>query len=178
MSERPPVSVVYLGDVARSQAVVQVLAAGGVQAILVDSSEDLHRVLKQGQVDILLIQQRLDGFLTGLEIVARMQANLLNPVTILLGSLNESQRGMLDKLGIDTVLDEETAPEVVAAAVSARLAKTAALSDGNPGEQLPIPYQARKYVGETEIVRPLPQLLTKLCQCLQDDRITEPLKEP
>jgi HD-like signal output (HDOD) protein/PleD family two-component response regulator len=167
MADNKWCGAILLASIERGRALAENLSSRGIDAMVVESSEELHRALKQRRADFLVIQQLLDGFLTGLEIVERLQANLSCPAVVLVGTLTPAEREVAERLGVGSVIDGETRIDELEAAVICQLSQLSA----NPSA---IPQMARRLAAETDVIRPLPQLLTKLCGYLQDDTLSLP----
>jgi len=167
MADNKWCGAILLASLEHGRALAENLSSRGIDAMVVESSEELHRALKQRRADFLVIQQFLDGFLTGLEIVERLQANLSYPATVLVGTLAPAEREVAERLGVRSVVDGETRIDELEAAVVCQLSHLVA----SPSL---IPQMARRLAAETDVIRPLPQLLTKLCGHLQDDTLSLP----
>jgi len=160
-----PVVVVFLADARCSTDLVHRLELDNYHAIQAGSSDELYELLNRERVDLVIIQNRLRGFLTGLEILERLYNDLLRPATLLLVEDSSEIQRRSKKLGINRVLPPQSTVEQVAEAVQSLL-KRGALSE------LRISPVARRLVREIDCVRPLPQLLVKLSAALRDNEVS------
>lgn len=156
-----PVVVIYLGDPIRASELVAQLEADNCHAILAAGSDALYEVLNCERVDLVVIENQLRGFLTGLEILERLYEDLLRPATVLVAEASQDTQRRAKKLGLSSVLTPQTPCEEIAAAAKEVL-KRSALS------QLRISPAARRLVRDADGIRPLPQLLVKLAGSLHD----------
>jgi DNA-binding response OmpR family regulator len=165
MSERIRQAVILLAQPCVAEQLARELRSRGMAAAVAQGSEALHRLLQEQAADVLVIEQQLDGFLSGLEILKRLQSGLFHPATVLVGELSPVDRALAERLGVCAfVADPEDVSNM--SVVAAALAMQAA------PELSPIPQRARLLAAEANVVRPLPQVLTKLCVSLHDDKLT------
>lgn len=152
---------IFLNDADRSSQLARALEVERFQPILPENSDTFHQLLSRQRTDLVVIDQSLPGFLTGLEILGRLYDDLIRPVTILIGQLSPEEQKAARRLGVDAVLPEEAGCDQV------RLAALHAFAAGNR-LAFQLPPEARRLVQVTE-VEPLPQLLVRMCQYLEDE---------
>ncbi len=159
-----PIVVVYLADPRRALELVQLLENHGCQAVVATASDELYEVVNRERVDLVIVEQRLRGFLSGLEILERLFNDLLRPATILLADQLADLERRAKKLGVNRLLSTQT-PLAEVAATAGELVRHSAL------KQLNISPVARRLVRDTDCVRPLPQLLIKLAGSLREAKL-------
>lgn len=167
MADRVPADgvpgvVILLANPERGCAVQQALTRKGVDSQVVANSDDLHRRLLDRNADIVVVEQSLGGFLSGVEILARAKSDLFQPNGIIVGTVSPNELDAARRLGIaPTVVPRAEPGDIVAAVVTK-------LSDFTQDDS-PIPAAARRLVSETDVVRPWPHILTELCTYLQNE---------
>lgn len=167
MADNKLFGAILLASIDSGRALAQKLSARGIDATVVESSDALCQSLKQRRADFLVIQQLLDGFLTGLEIVERLQADPPLPATVLVGKLASDERKATERLGVRSVVESETQIEELEAAVVSQLPQLAESRSA-------IPQVVRRPTTETEIVSSSSRLLKKLRGHLQDVTLSIP----
>ena len=161
MSNKQIVAI-FLEDEARGLKLAAELSQGEIEPLICRTAEDFHRILNFQRVDLVVIDNRLPGFLTGLEILERLSNDLLRPPTILLATASAELKSQASRLGIENILSQETAPESLKTAIAGVLTT-------RNRSLVVIPPQARKLVLQSDVIQPLPQLLVKLCGYLDDE---------
>lgn len=159
-----------LRDPARGRELSDLLGSASVEAVATASSEGLHTLLNAQRVDLIVIEQELDGFLTGLEILDRLFKDLLRPETILLAERTSQISEPAAQLGIGTILSPKlplpALADAVRGVIAARGLSTAL-----------IPHHARRLVQECGSIPPMPQLLVKLLSYMDLNAQDVPLKD-
>src|SRR5579863_8767876 len=103
MSNRRIVAI-FLADAERARQLASELTSDNVEPLLSETVEELQQAANYQRIDLLAIDNDLPGFLTGLEILERLNGDLLSPPTILIGNLTPEMKARAGKLGIQTRL--------------------------------------------------------------------------
>lgn len=149
------IAVALFNDESRAAAVAEQLQPIGVDVRIAGSSDDFRRILNKQRVDVVVVQNDLDGFLSGIEVLQRVYDDLLRPRTILAGNLSRDMRERAANVGVDLVVPAEATPQQLREAVE-QLLRDQSQATAN------IPANARLIVRDTDL-KPLPQLMTRLC---------------
>lgn len=160
MSQKPIVAIL-LSEAPRAAELARRLAAEEVEPLVSQGSDDLYRLLNQQRVDLVVIQNELQGFLRGLEILQRLYGDLLRPATVLLAEASSDVQRQAREMGIDQIVRPDETLDALAAGIKGILAAS------RHGQVL-IPMAARKLVQHSDTIRPLPQLLVKMSGYLDD----------
>ncbi len=152
---------IFLGDEPRALQLAAELTEVELEPVICRTAEDFHRILNYQRVDLVVLDNQLPGFLTGLEILERLNNDLLRPPTILLAAANAELQSRALRLGVESVLPAEAKPGSVRTAVANLLATRSR-------SLLVIPPAARKLVLQSDVIQPMPQLLVKICGYLDD----------
>lgn len=148
------------GPEARRSSIVDQLQGPMNEVAICTTSDDLYRLAVQGRIDAVVLDLVQPGFLTGLDLLARLENDLVRPVSVLIGALTPQQKEIAAHLKVNAILAPDATPEVIAeVTVGALLAKI---------QSLPIPYGARQVVRDAASIRPLPQLLVRAAGFLED----------
>ncbi|MEX0717491.1 MAG: HDOD domain-containing protein [Planctomycetaceae bacterium] len=149
------IAVILFNEESRAAAVAEELRPIGVEVRIAASTDDFRRVLNKQRVDVVVVQNDLEGFLSGVEVLERVYGDLLRPRTVLAGSLTSEMQGRAANVGVDRVVPGDATPRQLREAVEQLL--------GDDSQaQSNIPAKARLIVRDTEF-KPLPQLMTRLC---------------
>ncbi|HEY2251245.1 MAG TPA: HDOD domain-containing protein [Planctomycetaceae bacterium] len=162
MSNRRIVAI-FLADHDRAKQLASEITSDNVEPLLSESMEEFHRAVNFQRIDLVAIDNELPGFLTGLEILERLNGDLLSPPTILIGNLSPEMKARAGKLGIESRLPAGATIEALQAEI------TKALANANRAV-VAIPPAARKLVLHSDVIRPLPQVLVKLAGYLDNDK--------
>lgn len=146
------------------------LQSDTTRTIVCGNSDELYRRLREQRVDLVILDQKLDGFLSGLDLLEKMHSDLLRPDAILLGELDSADLERADGLGIEATLPSDV-PLGDLDHAAHRLLETR-----NAADPL-IPPQARKLVELYEDIPVLPQLLTQLLRYMEMSSEEIPLKK-
>lgn len=149
---------ILLSESERAEELRQVLASPAIEVVVAQTLDRLHRLLKEQAVDLLVLDQELPGFMSGLEALERFRADRLSPATILLCSRMEEAREKAQSLGIERTLrwDEELA--IIGQQVQQLIARRA--------QALEIPALAWELVEKSSSIAPLPQVIAKAARFL------------
>jgi HD-like signal output (HDOD) protein/FixJ family two-component response regulator len=160
MSNKRIVAIVFENE-PRALELAAELTEVELEPVICRTAEDFHRILNYQRVDLVVLDNQLPGFLTGLEILERLNSDLLRPPTILLAVANAELQSRASRLGVESVLSPESKTASLRTAVANLLAT-------RNRSLLVIPPAARKLVLQSDVIQPLPQLLVKICGYLQD----------
>ena len=161
MSSRP-IATVLLRDEARAQALARLLDHEGVDTKVTTSTDQFYDLLNREGADLVLVEHRLRGFLTGLEILERLYDDLLRPPQMLIADLNPDEDQRAKRLGIDAVAETQTPLDELA-----QMAVNVVTHSRNA--YLPVSAEARQLVQNADCIRPLPQLLVRMCSYLNEE---------
>ncbi len=167
---KPNLILLLCRDPRRHEQLPPKLVSDDTDVVACETSEELYRWLRERRVDLVILEQQLDGFLTGLDVLEKMHTDLLRPDAILIGDLDADDMERIDKLGIEVTFPTDVDDEQVVEAVQ-RL-----LQSRNTSDPL-IPSHARKLVELYEDIPVLPQLLTKLLGYMNMPSEEIPLKK-
>jgi HD-like signal output (HDOD) protein/DNA-binding response OmpR family regulator len=145
----------------RRQEIAAHLAAPDVDVRDCPTSDSLHQLTTTVRVDVVIIEQQLPGFLSGLDILTRLASDLVRPVSVVVGNLAPEDQNRAAALRVSAVLPREASAETIADA--ARSALSTAIHTG-----LQIPHAARTLVRDASFIRPLPQLIVRVAGLLDD----------
>jgi HD-like signal output (HDOD) protein/FixJ family two-component response regulator len=157
-----PIAVVYLRDTAQARQVAQLLEAADLQVHVAPGCDDFYQLLNHERVDLVIIEHRLPGFFTGLEILERLYGDLLRPPTMLVGNLTPTEARRASDLGIDLVVGDHSR-------LSQLVADARVVMANSRHTMVDVPSEARRLVQQADCIRPLPQLLVRLSQFLNDE---------
>lgn len=158
----------FLASPERTSELSQFLASGGSTPLGAGNTDELHRALNGQRIDLLILEQKLSGFLSGLEILGRLHQDLVRPATLLVGTLSTEEREKAKSLGVVAMLPATTPLAEVAAAASK------SLQQPESAPVAPIPLEARRLVQGCDSIQPLPQVLIKISGHLDQDRASIP----
>ena len=153
---------IFLKDEDRACKLAAELSGDSIEPLLSQTAEEFHRIVSSQRVDLVVIDNDLPGFLTGLEILERLSKDLLRPPTILLGNLSAELRALASGLGVETLMPSGAAFDALKTAITCALATEAR-------SLAAIPPKARKLVLQSDVIQPLPQVLIKICGYLDDE---------
>ncbi|HXY34662.1 MAG TPA: HDOD domain-containing protein [Planctomycetaceae bacterium] len=132
----------------------------GVEAISLESAEALRGLLGATDVNLLVLDNELDGFFSGLEVVKKLRASLVRIPAILLSQNSESGSIDAKSAGAVTVVD--------AATDEASIVKTAlGILEQSSNDSQGIPDRARAIVERQSDLPILSQLTMQLLQYLE-----------
>ena len=146
---------ILIQDQDRRDELAKKLAAIDVLAVAATGSEDLLQQLNQQRIDLVIIENDLGGFLSGLEILKRLADDLIRPNALLLAESTERIQKQAKELGITTILDPQADLDDVVKSIDG-------LSSDMTARSEVVPARARKLVQYFAGIPPLPQLVLKL----------------
>lgn len=153
-----------------SEQLADAVSTDSTSGIPCESSDDLLMHLKEEGADILIIQNELAGFLTGLEILDRMQKAVMPVESILLAEPSEELQPQADAVGVHSILQPGSAADSITDAVESLLRQM-------EEEAGFIPPKAQRLVQMCDDVPALPQLLVKLLGFMQRESRQIPIDE-
>lgn len=165
MIQELPIVGIFLPGRGGGSRLANELKSDHVYTFAVTGTDAFHELVSRQRLDVLVIAQNIECFLTGLEIVERLQAELRHPAVILIGPVTDSQKKKAALLGVTTIVDDVSDSDRITSAVRSRIAQ---LRLGGSA----VTPAARKFVAHANVVQPMPQLLTKLCTYLQNDLVS------
>ena len=146
---------ILLRDHQRSEQLSEAITSESTACFVTTSSEELCQVLDNQRIDLLLVENELGGFLSGLEIVHRLNQQLIRPKVILLSEFPDNIAETADEIGVERIIASDAeASEIVC---SVRRAVTE-----QSEQDAFIPALARHIVKDFGEIPPLPQLVVKL----------------
>ena len=155
---------ILLSDPAYAEAVARLLEGHSYSTTIAKGVDDLSRQLVDEQVDVLVLENDLGGFFSGLDILDRVCIQLTRPLLVLIAEDSTAVRAESQRLGIDAILRPPANPQEVVDAIAGVLA---ASQLGNL--EVTVPLRARQLVHHVPGIAPLPQLLAKVSRYLQLD---------
>ena len=165
MSQKHIVAI-YLASPERSKELGEILTAAGMTSVCTGNTDELYRAINGQRVDLLVLEDKLPGFLTGLEILTRLHAELVRPTTILMGGLSSAQKEKAESIGVASIVSASTS-----LAELAETARKSLIAPKNP-PMLQIPLEARRLVQASDTIQPLPQVLIKIAKHLDHNNAT------
>lgn len=168
--DRKPTVAILLADDNRTISLAAMLDGASARALVLQSTDEFYRTINQECVDLVIIENRLKGFLTGVEILERMHRDLLRPATLLVSEPSADVERRARKLGVDRIFPAKTPLHEVAGVASAVLTTAAR-------DRVFVPPQARTLVQQVGAISPLPQLLVRLSSYLgrSEDEVIDDL---
>jgi len=154
--------LILRGDAASAANLAACFPGDEFETALPQSSDEFYRVVNTKSVELVLIDNQLPGFLSGIEILERLHKDLLRPAALLIAVNNISLDERIRAL--QTVAIVKPSANVEEIAEKAR----AAIKSGSVA-QVAIKPEARWLVQKSDIIRPMPQILVKYAAKLQDD---------
>ncbi len=158
---------IFLEDADRADKLAADLTQAGIDPLISRTADEFHKVLNYQRVDLVVIENDLPGFLTGLEILERLTSNLLRPPTILLADSNAEVQRRTSQLEVETLVPRAATVEALKTAIANLLAT-------RTHSRTVIPPKALKLVAQSDVIQPLPQVLVKICGCLNDQAASIP----
>lgn len=154
--------IIFLSDTAKAYELVSRFSEVEFDCVISDGTDHFCRTVNTQCVDLIIIDQELPGFLTGIEVIERLQKNLLRPTTILLAAPTTRLRERVAALQVTSLIRPTAGAEEIA-----EMAR-AGLSAGSVA-QVPIHPLARQLVQQADIIQPLPQIVVKYASQLEQD---------
>ena len=145
----------------RGRALVEFLTDARTVASRAGGPDELRKLLNTQRVDVLVVEQALPGTATGLHILERIGDDLLGHQTVLLGELEPEERRSAEQLGVHCILPAQASMEEIREAV-------VTLLQSPEHRSFHIPEAARTLVRQADFIRPVPQLVARLPDYLEN----------
>jgi HD-like signal output (HDOD) protein/CheY-like chemotaxis protein len=150
----PRTIVVFLGEPSKATELASFLADDEHAVQVAENTDDLYRLVHCKTIDLIVIDNHLPGFLTGVELLERLHTDLLRPAILLIAVAKPELNDRIRALHIGTVVSPAAGAAEIA--VTARQAIVAERIG-----QVSIDPRARTLVQQADFVCPLPQLAVK-----------------
>lgn len=154
-----PIAAVRLADDEKARDIASRLQEAGCIGLLVRTTDDLYSQLNRDRIDLLVIENDLPGFLSGIDVLEKLQRELIRPQTVLICDVRRSEAARVSALKPSRILpassDRATIVETVRSLLAQRQSQT-----------LCIHGCARKIVADHKGLRPMSQLIVKLTNYL------------
>jgi HD-like signal output (HDOD) protein len=148
-------AVVFRREPARSSGLAATLSASGLRAHGISSFDALRDLVEAKRVNLLILDNQIGGFFTGLEVVRKLRTGLHWLPAIILDDDKQRLVAEAKSAGGVTVLDSTASDEEITKAAHRVLSRQAR-------EQELIPYQAQAIVDRAGELPVLSQLTIKL----------------
>lgn len=155
-------AVIYTRPIHDVSSLAETFDRAGFEVLKAEDSETLYKITNSRQVDVIVIEHKLDSFLTGLEILSRLNEALVRPTTVLLGTLTDREKRAAKEASVDFLYSLEDAPESIVESCC-----RACRWEANRG--VFIPETARMLIRDADFLQPLPQLAVKIVPYLNDE---------
>lgn len=146
---------VLLQSESAAAAVTAAIANEQTAVVTCRSPDALYQALKRHSISVLVVAQRLEGFLTGVEVIERMEAQLKHCAAVLVSGEHTVTSPEFERLSVHTILPEDADAGEIGAVVNQLILEESA-------SESRIPHQAIKLVERCPDVPPPPQLLMRL----------------
>lgn len=146
---------ILLREQQRSEQLSEAITSDTTACFVTTSSEELCQVLDNQRIDLLLVENELGGFLSGIEIVDRLNQQLIRPKVILLSESPENIAETADEIGVERIFASDTEASEIVRSVRRTVAEQSE-------QDAFIPALARHMVKDFGEIPPLPQLVVKL----------------
>ncbi len=153
--------VILFADSDRAEGLANLLVGEGMQSIVVSTSDQLYHTLNTEAVSAVVIDQELNSFLSGLEILERLAEELLRPATILVGEVPPRLKERAARMSLGEILPSETPVSAIRDIISGNLFSQHSAT-------IRIPHRARALVAESPDITPMPQLVVRLFDYLKE----------
>jgi HD-like signal output (HDOD) protein len=156
----PRIVAIFRRDVSQSNILAQQFKEKGLETITLETAEALRGLMGGQEMHLLILDNEMDGFFSGLEVIKKLRASLVRVPAILLNRNSESSAADAKSAGAVTVLD--------AAADHASIVKVAlGILERQSNEANGIPERARAIVERQTDLPVLSQLTMQLLQYLE-----------
>jgi HD-like signal output (HDOD) protein len=164
------VVAIFRRDLAQAAALSNGFQEAGIDAMSLESAEALRGLFGSGDVDLLVLDNELDGFFSGLEVVRKLRSTMIRVPAILLN--RNSETGPIDpkSAGAVTVIDATTDDAAIVRLGLGILERQADDADG-------IPERARAIVERQSDLPVLSQLTLQLLRYLEMSPEQVPVNE-
>ncbi len=153
------VAAIFRRDVSRAAALAGSFKQAGIEAMTLASAEALRGLLGGTELQLLVLDNELDGFFSGLEVIKKLRASLVRVPAIL---LHHEESGSIDakSAGAVTILDAASDDSTIV-----KLGLTILNQQAEEGNG--IPERARAIVERQSDLPVLSQLTMQLLQFLE-----------
>jgi len=153
--------VIFLGKPERAAELAGHLQDEQYVVHVADNTDELYRLANSESIDLIIIDNQLPGFLSGIELLERLHTDLMRPTTLLIGVANPKLNERVAALGIATLVSPTAgSTEIAAIADKALLVESI--------DQVTIHAKARALVQDADFIRPLSQLAVKYASQLHE----------
>ena len=145
---------ILLADSAKAQRLAGQFDHDKYEPRVTQCVDDLHRLVTSERVDVVIIDNDIPGFLSGIEVLERLHKAVPLPRAVLIAVSNASLQERVKSLEIAVLVHSAEPIEAIA---------KAAIAPINSENAAPvfIHAKARDLVQRADFIRPLPQLVTK-----------------
>jgi HD-like signal output (HDOD) protein len=154
------VAAIFRRDPAQAAALATRFQEAGIDAVTLESAEALRGLLSGRELDLLVLDNELDGFFSGLEVIKKLRSTLIRVPAILLNRNSESTLLDAKSAGAVTVIDAATDDAAIVRLGGGILERTTNEAEG-------IPERARAIVERQSDLPVLSQLTMQLLQYLE-----------
>ncbi|QDU61755.1 HDOD domain protein [Planctomycetes bacterium Pan216] len=163
--QRPHV-IILCGSLAATEQFVDGIPEDEIAVERVFSAEQLHRSMSEVAMDAVVVEEKLEGFFSGIDILEKIHHELLRPATILLSPDISQVRDRAQQIGVDRVLPSNTSGSVIAETI---LTLTHPNADGAKF----ISDRARRLVGSVSLPNSPPNILLRFApRLLSEEEIS------
>lgn len=163
-------AAVFRREAARSSSLAASLTASGIRAYGIAGADALRELVEGKRVDLLILDNQMGGFFTGLEVVRKLRSGLNWLPAIVLDDDKQKLAAEAKAAGGVTVLDSTASDEEITKAAHRVLSKQAREED-------PIPFQAQAIVDRAGELPVLSQLTIKLLRYQEMETQSVPIEE-
>jgi HD-like signal output (HDOD) protein len=153
-------AAIFRRDAAQSSALAAKLNEAGIGSVTLESPDALRGLLSGTQMDLLILDNEMDGFFSGFEVIRKLRASLVRVPAILLSHKSESASVDANAAGAVTIVDAAADPADIAKAAFRILDLQSNNADG-------IPDRARAIVERQTDLPVLSQLTVQLLHFLE-----------
>lgn len=158
-------AAVFLSKLDRVAPLLDALGQRALDAVVITNTDEFYQLVATRQVDAVIVDNDLRGFLCGVELLERLFNDLVRPVSFLLAHENPTLIQRAEAIGVTRIVPVDVSGEELAEMVRNSVATTRET-------RVLIPPDARRLVQQIDCVRPLPQLLIRLCEYLRNPTAT------
>jgi HD-like signal output (HDOD) protein/CheY-like chemotaxis protein len=148
-------AVIFLADTQQAHQLAARVGSDALTAVVAETTDALYQHTSYDRVDILVIENDLRSFLSGLDVLERLNKDLIRPATILLAQPTSEIRDRARSVGVEKIVAPDSTPADLAVAVNTLCANL-------QHAQLHICGEARRLAATCGDLRPLPQVVVKV----------------
>lgn len=152
---------IMMADQAKARALADQIAARGVRPFIAANSDELYEKAGLETLDVLVISQQLRSFLSGVEIIERLQADFAKPMTVLLAPESMEEDAAVQRLGISHL-------EPPTSTVESLSELTMSIAEKSLRNRPFVCPRAQRIVSQIEGFEPLSPLILKIAASLRD----------